>query len=327
MHIFSTNCCLLLANKRQTNILLLYSGNSLLYRVPLHFYYNITMPKLPSLLLITVFAQHLLFCGAVKLKGNEIAIASHRHHFDKSVHQEALEYGNAAKFRFRRFQSPSAIKGALSACRNSPLKWFQGKDGRKGYVSSTKLGGDWVLAESEQTAPECTSEEVLRAYLTGELQERWNEKEVLECKINVKKGKRGPRHETHYQQDLVLKSQRVITSHTGIMRYSQTISIDKIGENDYTVLVRLDPEQQTSATSTKKPFESLSVYVGLKQKGDDVQISAAGIMEVNRKVIPNLLVFDASGIAGAMAGKGTLWLASYFNERREMVARASTLSS
>lgn len=284
-----------------------------------------TMPNVISLLLITLFIKRISLSGAVKLKANEIAIASHRHHFDKSVRQGALDYGNAANFRLCRFQSPSAIKDALSSCRNSSLKWFEGKDGRKGYVSSTKLGGDWVLAESEQIAPECTSEEVLKAYLTGELQERWNKKEVLECKISPRKAKWGSRHDTCYQQDLVLKSQRVITSHTGIMRYSQTISIDKIGEHDYTVLVRLDPDQQTNATSRKKPFESLSVYVGLQQKGNDVHIYAAGVMEVNRKVVPNLLVFDASGIAGAMAGKGTLWLASYFNERREMAARALTV--
>ena len=36
---------------------------------------------------------------------------------------------------------------------------------------------------------------------------------------------------------------------------------------------------------------------------------AAGVFEVNRRVVPNLLIFDASGIAGDMAGKGTLWLA------------------
>jgi len=259
----------------------------------------------------------------LKAKNNEIAIANHRHHFDKSVRQEALEYANAAKFRFRDFQSPSAIKNALSSCRrDSSRKRFQGKDGRKGYISSTKLGGDWVLAESEQIAPDCTSEEVLRAYLTDKLQEKYNKKEVLECKFRERKGKLG---EPCYEQDLVLKSQRVITSHTGIMRYSQTLSIDKIGENDYTVLITLDPDQQSIATSKKKPFESLSVYVGLQQKGRDVKIYAAGVMEVNRKVVPNLLVFDASGIAGGMSSKATLWLAPYFNERKEMAARALSL--
>jgi len=36
------------------------------------------------------------------------------------------------------------------------------------------------------------------------------------------------------------------------------------------------------------------------------------------QVVPNLVVFDASGIAGSMAGKGTLWLASFFEERKAM---------
>lgn len=260
------------------------------------------------------------------LKVDGIAIADHRHHFDRSAHQEELEYGNADRFRFRRFQSPASIKDALASSRNAPLKWFHGKDGRKGYVSSTKLGGDWVLAESEQIAPDCSCEEVLRAYLTGELQEIWNQKEILECKFRLRKGNVGTHYEKYYEQDLVLKSQRVITSHTGVMSYSQAISVDKIGGNDsFNVMVRLDPDQQTGATSRKKPFESLSVYVGLQQKGKDVHIYAAGVMQVNRKVVPNLLVFDASGIAGALAGKGTLWLASHFEERREMGIRASTM--
>ena len=263
------------------------------------------------------------------LKVNGIAIADHRHHFDRSAHQEELEYGNADRFRFRRFQSPASIKDALASSRNAPLKWFHGKDGRKGYVSSTKLGGDWVLAESEQIAPDCSCEEVLRAYLTGELQEIWNQKEILECKFRLRKGNVGTQSiqsmRTYYEQDLVLKSQRVITSHTGVMRYCQTLSVDKIGKDFYNVLVRLDPDQQTGATSRKKPFESLSVFVGLQQKGKDVHIYAAGVMQVNRKVVPNLLVFDASGIAGAMAGKGTLWLASHFEQRREMGIRASTM--
>lgn len=48
--------------------------------------------------------------------------------------------------------------------------------------------------------------------------------------------------------------------------------------------------------------------------GKSVNIYANGIMKVNRKVVPNLIVFDASGIAGSMAGKGTLWMAAYFQE-------------
>jgi hypothetical protein len=99
------------------------------------------------------------------------------------------------------------------------------------------------------------------------------------------------------------------------MRYSQTITIDKIGDENYCVSIRLDPDEQQSDATASKPFDSLSVYVGLQQKGDDVNIYAAGVMEVNRKVVPNLVVFDASGIAGSMAGKGTLWLASFFEQR------------
>ena len=57
--------------------------------------------------------------------------------------------------------------------------------------------------------------------------------------------------------------------------------------------------------------------VNLEQHGNNVQIYAAGIMKVNRHVVPNLIIFDASGIAGTMAGKGTLWLNSYFDVRQQ----------
>ena len=50
-------------------------------------------------------------------------------------------------------------------------------------------------------------------------------------------------------------------------------------------------------------------------------------MEVNRKVVPNLIVFDASGIAGDQAGKGTLWLAGEFEERKRAVAAAAAARS
>jgi hypothetical protein len=125
----------------------------------------------------------------------------------------------------------------------------------------------------------------------------------------------GQKAAEYYQQDLVLRSQRIIRSQTGIMRYSQTITIDRIGKDNYSVLVRLDPEQQQASSTSKKPFESLSVYIGLQQKGEDAAIYAAGVMQVNRKVVPNLVIFDASGIAGSMAGKGTLWLAGFFEKR------------
>jgi hypothetical protein len=189
------------------------------------------------------------------------------------------------------------------------------------FVSSTKLGGDWVLAESEQIAPDCTTDDVVKAYLTGALQEQWNKKEVLECRFKVDHfGK-------CYHQDLVLRSQRVIKSQTGVMRYSQRITIDKIGDQNYTVMVQLDPKHQSKSTTTsKKPFDSLSVYVGLEQKDKDVHIYAAGVMKVNRKVVPNLIIFDASGIAGQMAGKGTLWLAGFFEQQRQAREKKSPKS-
>ena len=65
------------------------------------------------------------------------------------------------------------------------------------------------------------------------------------------------------------------------------------------------------------------MYVGLQQVGPDVRIYAAGVFRVNRRVVPNLVVFDASGIAGDMAGKGTLWLAGHFERRRVAAAAAA----
>jgi hypothetical protein len=289
---------------------------------------------LSMLLLLSPQTFH---CNAIRMKSNDIAIASFRDTYNNENNQEELQYGKAADFQFQQFQSPATIKKALSASRGSPFKLYQGKDGRKGHISNTKLGGDWVLAESEQVAVKCTTEDVLRAYLSGDLQQRWNAKQVLECQIKFKKAHHNPHSNMkimntknlwgsrskrginisggYYQQDLVLRSQRIIRSHTGVMRYSQTITIDKIGDENYCVSIRLDPDEQQSDATASKPFDSLSVYVGLQQKGDDVNIYAAGVMEVNRKVVPNLVVFDASGIAGSMAGKGTLWLASFFEQR------------
>lgn len=313
-----------------------------------------------SIFILLLLSPKTFHCNAIRLKSkvkanvnvHDIAVASYRDKYDddddeNNQHKELL-YGKAADFNFQRYQSPAAIKKALTASRgkeSSSFKRFQGKDGRVGHVSNTKLGGDWVLAESQQVAVSCTTEDVLRAYLSGDLQQRWNAKEVLECRITKRKNKPPiyPPHShdtgiytknnpwgssrsvggTHnleayeyYQQDLVLRSQRIIRSHTGVMRYSQTITIDKIGHENYCVSIRLDPKQQPSDATDRKPFESLSVYVGLQQQGDDVNIYAAGVMQVNRKVVPNLVVFDASGIAGSMAGKGTLWLASFFEQRR-----------
>ena len=340
-----------------------------------------------SVLLLAQFPN----CLSRRTTANSVAISSYRNDYDDGSSQEDLLRDQASDFSFQRFQSPSTIQRVLkNTHRVSPFKWYQGKDGRRGYVSSTKLMGDWVLAQSKQVAVQCSTEEVLQAYLSGELQQQWNDKDVLECtfrKIEIPRklgsaaapkiltrpdvnnnestlsGKRNliqklgfkvcnlkkirtesirtgtPKLknfvESHrksttknsalqkltlstgiyYQQDLVLKSQRIISSQTGIMRYSQIITIDKIGHDSYSVLVQLDPDHQRTQATTKKPFESLSVYVGLQQNGKNVDIYAAGVMKVNRQVVPNLIIFDASGIAGGMAGKGTLWLAGFFYQR------------
>jgi len=287
--------------------------------------------------------------------------------------REDLKSGLSQSFVFRRFQSPASIRMVLQSIRSaSSFKWFEDKDGRKGYVSSTKLGGDYVLAESEQIAIDCTTEDVLRVYLSGELQARWNTKNCDDCQITKFKKEKYPsqlgshssrnmrtlklwsgktnepteeakdvqhdqdnmnavdRKDRHfYLQDLFVKSQRVIRTQTGPMRYQQIIEIDKVGPHNYAVLVRLlksgknsiresilqrDNRFNTITTTAKKPFESLEVYVGLEQMGSDVKIYAAGVFEVNRRVVPKIMVFDTSGFAGAIAGKGTLWLAGYFEE-------------
>ena len=307
-----------------------------------------------------------------EITGESIGIAGYRSDYagedDTLVPQEDLKYGQGQSFNFQRFQSSASIRKALRLVRtSSSFKWFEGKDGRKGYISSTKLGGDYVLAESEQIAVNCSTEDVLRAYLSEKLQTKWNSKNCLECHITkFKKNNNHPakffnyrarsqknrdtvdenfqtkklksrNHQAHsdryfYLQDLLLKSQRVIRSQTGPMRYQQIIEIDKIGQHDYTILVRLlknkkdrkkafdsqlenqDDLDKVINSTAKKPFESLEVYVGLEQVENDVKIYAAGVFEVNRKVVPKLIVFDTSGFAGSLAGKGTLWLAGYFEK-------------
>lgn len=253
-----------------------------------------------------------------------ISIAKHRREHERDA-LEKLQHGRGADFRFSRFQSSAAVKRAFDGCRPSTaFKAHEGKDGRKGLVATTKLGGDWVLAESEQLAPSCTCEQVLRAYLDGRLSKRWSADKVIDVQTSKKRassdpwGRGGKGGEVSYRQDLVLHSQRIITSRTGVMRYSQEVTVDKIGRGDFCAFVRLDPD---APSTLKKPFNSLSVYVGLEQAGEDVRIYAAGVFEVNRKVVPNLIVFDASGLAGDMAGKGTLWLAGHFEEARAARAR------
>jgi len=239
-----------------------------------------------------------------------LSVAQTRRNYENPTMQK-LKYGKANEFRFHRFQSPEAVKAAFADCRSpSSFKFHKGKDGRLGHVCSTKLGGDWVLAESEQIAVSCTAEQVLKAYLDGRLQKKWNADKVADAKFSRKSLPNGRKF---YQQDLKLLSVRVIRSHTGPMSYSQTITVDKIGTGNYCAFVQLDPDLPSSA---RKPFETLGVYVGLQQRGDNVHIYAAGVFEVNRRVVPNLIVFDASGLAGDMAGKGTLWLAGHFEELR-----------
>ena len=248
----------------------------------------------------------LLFSGSVS--GNSIVVAKHRRSYADGTLQQ-LRYGKGEQFSFSRFHHLEAVKKAFDGVRSpKSFKIFIGKDGRRGSICTTKLGGDWVLAESDQLAPSCTCEQVLKAYLDGQLQKRWSADKIIDVRTSTMRPKGG---DPRYRQDLVLHSQRIIRSHTGVMKYSQRIRVDRIGRGNYCAFVDLDPD----VTSTpKKPFNSLSVYVGLQQQGSDVRIYASGVFEVNRKVVPNLVVFDASGIAGDMAGKGTLWLVGHFGE-------------
>ena len=237
-----------------------------------------------------------------------ITFNQYRRSYAREVLKKLNNYGVAADtFTFGRFQSPNAIDKAMSDCRSSKsFKHHSAKDGREGYYCSTRLGGDWVLAESKQVAKDCAPAEVMAAYLDGSNQKKWNEDKVLDIKI-ARTGF------GLYRQEMVLKPQRVLTGKTTIMRYTQKIRVDKIGNGNYNAFVELDTK---SKSNTKlRPFHILKVNVGLEQVGRDVHIYAAGIMKVNRKIVPNLVVFDASGIAGAMAGRGTLWLSKHFQDR------------
>ena len=231
-----------------------------------------------------------------------------KRHFDTRTKLEKIKYGHAEDFTFGRFQSPESIEQALESCRKPSSFRHYAHGLREGLYCSTKMGGDWVLAESKQIAKSCTPEEVLQAYLDGENQKRNNPDKVKLCTIS----RSGP---GTYSQEMVLLPQRVLSGKTTEMRYTQKIRVDKIGNFGYNALVELDP---TSKSTTKlKPFDKLKVNVSLKQVGNDVHIYACGLMRVNRKIVPNLYIFDASGIAGAMAGKGTLWLSSHFAKRRK----------
>lgn len=265
---------------------------------------------MPRLLLLALLSSCSSASASLRDFGNGILVAQHRRAYDADS-ADKLRHGRASEFKFARFQHPAAVKSAFSECRpESNFKAFVGKDGRSGRVCSTQLGRDWVLAESEQVAPSCTCAQVLGAYLDGLLQRKWSADKVKDVKVSKHPWPKGG-GEPHVRQDLVLHSQRVIRAHTGVMCYSQRITVDKVGSN-YCAFVCLD---QDAPATPKRPFNSLAVYVSLQQDGQDVRIYAAGIFEVNRAVVPNLVVFDASGIAGDMAGKGTLWLAGHFTER------------
>mmetsp|Transcript_25410 Transcript_25410/g.36267 ORF Transcript_25410/g.36267 Transcript_25410/m.36267 type:complete len:283 (-) Transcript_25410:2-850(-) len=227
--------------------------------------------------------------ASANIFSNDAGITSNQHR--RNYAQESLKrlkYGSADTFNFGRFQSPNAIDKAMSDCRSAKsFKHHSSKDGKEGYYCSTRLCGDWVLAESKQVAKDCVPAEVLAAYLDGKNQKKWNEDKVLDIKIS----RTGA---GLYQQDMVLKPQRVLTGKTTIMRYTQKICVDKIGNSNYNAFVELDTK---SKSNTKlRPFHILKVDVGLEQVGNDVHIYAAGIMKVNRKIVPNLVIFDASGI-------------------------------
>lgn len=257
----------------------------------------------------------LILLSATACGARGVLLAKTRRNYEADT-TERLQKGHAEDFSFGRFQRSAAVKRAFERVRSADsFKFHKGKDGRKGFVCSTKLGGDWVLAESEQLAPSCTCEQVVIAYLDSRLQKRWSADKVIDVKTTRQRPKDG---EPCYQQALVLHSQRVIRSSTGVMRYSQRIVVDKIGRGNYAVLVTLDPDVPSTP---KKPFNTLCVYVGLEQEGPDVRIYASGVFEVNRRVVPNLVVFDASGIAGDMAGKGTLWLNGHFEELKAKAHR------
>lgn len=246
-----------------------------------------TLAVIGSRLLLPVLVLLATESAVAAAAPQRVTFAKHRKTYNNIRNSiPKLRHGAAQHFDFGRFQSPDAIQKALSSCRHtSKFKSYRSsKDGRHGQICSTRLGGDWVLAESKQIAPSACPEEVLEAYLDGPNQKRWNADKLID--IRITRTGRG-----RYKQDMVLKSQRVITSHTGVMRYTQLIQVDKIGKANYNAFVRLDPTSKYN--TAKRPFDSLMVNVCMTQVGNDVHIYAAGIMNVNRSVVPNLRIFDA----------------------------------
>jgi hypothetical protein len=209
-----------------------------------------------------------------------ITFNQYRRNYAREVLKK-LKYGEAGTFNFGRFQSPNAVDKAMSGCRSSKsFKYHHAKDGREGYYCSTRLDGDWVLAESKQVAMDCVPAEVLAAYLDGTNQKKWNEDKVSDVKVS----RVGP---GLYRQAMVLKPQRVLTGKTTVMRYTQKIRVDKIGKGNYNALVELDT---TSKSNTKlRPFHILKVNVGLEQVGNDVHIYGKRIY-TDMKLTVELLV-------------------------------------
>ena len=98
--------------------------------------------------------MHVLILGhAAALPGRGIAVTSHRRDYERPS-SEKLEVGRADAFKFARYQSLRAMSACFESVRSmNAFKPHEGEDGRLGHVCSTKLGGDWVLAESDQVAP------------------------------------------------------------------------------------------------------------------------------------------------------------------------------
>lgn len=267
-------------------------------------------------LLTSVSCANKLFNFLTKQQHTFLSIthSAHRSHYH-SKELSPIRYGRASEFTFDRFHSAPTIDRALVSVRSrSSFKHYCGRDGREGYYASTRLGDDWVLAESRQKAYRCTPKDVLAAYLDGENQKKWNADKVRDIKIT----KMRSRGSGWYRQDMVLNPQLILGGSTGEMRYTQVIRVDKIGDGDYNAFVQLlESDRIDDIKSTiMRPFNILRVNVNLRQVGPNVEIYAAGLMKVNRKVVPNLVIVDAAGIAGSMAGKGTLWLSSHFRKGR-----------
>ena len=269
---------------------------------------------LACLFIKSVFASNkLLHLLNNNNNSSKLPITYNRHRMRyQTIPLSQLKFGQASQFSFGRFHSATSIDAALTSVRsNGSFEHFCGRDGREGYYASTPLGDDWVLAESRQIAYECTPKDVLAAYLDGENQRKYNTDKVRDITITKMRSKGGG----WYRQDMVLKPQRILSGSTGEMRYTQVIRVDKIGSGDYNAYVELLGFDEDSKSTTLRPFDILKVNVNLSQRGPDVDICATGLMKVNRGVVPNLIVFDAAGIAGSMAGKGTLWLSRHFRKR------------